>query len=532
MSSRGPTHSSKARVRAEPPSSVDVAVIGCGIGGLMAGALMATRGLRVALFDPHYVAGGCATQFARGTGAQRYRFDVGLHYIGDCGHDGVIPRLLSSVGIEQEFVPMDQDGFDTLVFPDLTFRVPADLDLYRERLVDTFGNASKLGIDRYVQLVAEVGQIGDAGMSDAGLAMEYRSATMEEFFDDSSIDDPKLRAVMLGQNGDYALPPSKVSALLHCGLAAHYFPGAYYPKGGGQIISDRLADTIEAHGGTVHLRRAVQSIVVENGVAVGVVTEPRNAQPACTVRARAVLSNADITQTLGELLGREHLSRRWLRRLSRFEMAGAFFMTFLGIKGDMADRGMGRTNYWQFNDYDVEGGYARARDEAEIRPSCVYITSASMKDPTSHTHAPDGVSNVEVMTLVDSDPRKWGVEGDVRKWSYKRNERYLANKQRLEDSMIQRLDDLFPGCAADVVFRESATPLSHTRYTRARGGTGYGLAATPEQFMARRPGVVGPVAGVVVCGASTRAGHGIFGAMLGGDIAARRVLRSLGSRVR
>ncbi|MDP6484533.1 MAG: hypothetical protein QGH70_11905, partial [Nitrospinota bacterium] len=34
------------------------------------------------------------------------------------------------------------------------------------------------------------------------------------------------------------------------GLAVHYFRGAYYPKGGGQIISDKIADAIEAAGGS------------------------------------------------------------------------------------------------------------------------------------------------------------------------------------------------------------------------------------------------------------------------------------------
>jgi phytoene dehydrogenase-like protein len=40
----------------------------------------------------------------------------------------------------------------------------------------------------------------------------------------------------------------QVSTLLHCGLAGHYFKGAWYPAGGGQRLSDRLADVVEANG--------------------------------------------------------------------------------------------------------------------------------------------------------------------------------------------------------------------------------------------------------------------------------------------
>jgi phytoene dehydrogenase-like protein len=72
---------------------------------------------------------------------------------------------------------------------------------------------------------------------------------------------------------------------------------------------------------------------------------------------------------------------------------------------------------------------------------------------------------------------------------------------------------------------ESATPVTHTRYTWAASGSGYGIAATPEQFMDRRPGYRGPVPGLYLCGASTRAGHGIVGAMMSGYQAAKRAAR-------
>jgi phytoene dehydrogenase-like protein len=84
---------------------------------------------------------------------------------------------------------------------------------------------------------------------------------------------------------------------------------------------------------------------------------------------------------------------------------------------------------------------------------------------------------------------------------------------------------MFPGTAERIVFRESATPVSHLRYTGASEGCGYGLAATPEQFFERRPGYRTPVAGLYLCGASTRSGHGIVGAMSSGRNVANCVLR-------
>ena len=44
-----PTSQTAQRVRAEPPESVDVAIVGAGPGGLTAGAYLAAQGLSVAL---------------------------------------------------------------------------------------------------------------------------------------------------------------------------------------------------------------------------------------------------------------------------------------------------------------------------------------------------------------------------------------------------------------------------------------------------------------------------------------------------
>ena len=90
--------------------------------------------------------------------------------------------------------------------------------------------------------------------------------------------------------------------------------------------------------------------------------------------------------------------------------------------------------------------------------------------------------------------------------------------------MIAAAERVIPGLRDHVVFQEAATPLTHTRYTGSTGGTSYGIAATPAQFLERRPGAATPIAGLFLAGASMRAGHGIVGAMTSGVHAADRVL--------
>lgn len=541
-----PTAATRARVKNEVPDSVDVAIIGAGLGGLMTAARLARQGQQVAVFDGHYVAGGCATMFARHTRNGTYRFDIGLHYVGDCGPHGTIPRLLRDVGIELDWIEMDPDGFDVAVLPGLRFPIPSNRERYRDRLVELFPREVR-GIDRYVRLLKEVNHIAEfmeaqkdqqkkAGTLEflwniaahGRLLPRYQNATIENVLDDCT-QDPMLRAIMLTQTGDYGVPPSRASAMLHCGLANHYFKGAYYPRGGGQIIADRLCDVIEANGGTVHLRRPIDRILVEDGRAVGVQAAPRRQDPK-PVRARAVVSNADLIHTLDDLLPREALPQQWQARRPKLEMGGAIFITCLGIEGDLAAHGMAARNDWCFDSPDIEGLYADVAS-GRLDPRCAYITSASLKDPDTGGHAPDGVQTVEVMTLVPSKPEHWGVtEPQVRDGTYRKVPEYLDNKRRVEDGCIRWLDEQYPGLADKVVFRESATPATQTRYTRAAGGTGYGLAATPEQFMDKRPGSRGPIPGLYLAGASTRSGHGIVGALSSGKVAAHRVAGALHSK--
>ena len=73
----------------------DVVVIGGGIAGLTATALLARHGLRVTLLEAHHQLGGCAGTFRRGP----YTFDVGATQVAGLEPGGSHARLLAHLGL-------------------------------------------------------------------------------------------------------------------------------------------------------------------------------------------------------------------------------------------------------------------------------------------------------------------------------------------------------------------------------------------------------------------------------------------------
>jgi all-trans-retinol 13,14-reductase len=60
---------------------LDAIVIGSGMGGLSCAAALAKTGHRVLVLEQHHTLGGLTQTFLR----SGFRFNVGMHYIGDRG---------------------------------------------------------------------------------------------------------------------------------------------------------------------------------------------------------------------------------------------------------------------------------------------------------------------------------------------------------------------------------------------------------------------------------------------------------------
>jgi prolycopene isomerase len=485
-----------------------VVVIGSGIGGLTSAGLLAKQGKKVLVVERHDRPGGYAHSFRR----RGYRFDSAVHVIGGCGDgpyegSGLIRRLLEVMQVEDRCRFLSLDPFYTAVYPDFRLDVPSGIDAFTERHVRAFpgeerGFRELMSICQAVR--AESLRAPDLlSPTDFGRMasyvpslVQYHRATVADVMADH-LTDPHLMSVF-GTLWPYlGLPPSKLSFLYWAMMLLSYVDdGAWSCEGGFQPLANAMAGALTDAGGELLLKSSVTQIVVERGEVAGVVLE--NGQ---RILAPVVVSNADATQTLTELVGAEHLPRRLLAGLRKMEPSLSAFVVYGATDLDLAAAGAAHEMFF-YKQWDHDIDYENALSGKISR---IGVTVPSLVDSTL---APAGEHVFTLTVLLPySLSRTWRVE-----------------KEFFTDLLLTEADAVFPGLRDHLRFAEGATPRTMERYTRNLEGAIYGWDLRPSQVGPMRLGPNPPVEGLYLAGHWTAPGGGIYGVCQSGVHAAQTVL--------
>ena len=503
----------------------DVIVIGSGIGGLSAGVALSNLGKRVLVLEQHYLPGGWTHSFS----LEGHKFSPGVHYIGQLNEGGRTREIFEGLGIgaDLEFLELNPDGYDHIVFEDETFDIPSGLQEYVDRLIARFPQ-ERTGIERYFALMQQV----DRGLSMAadatGIldklkllftapAIVFNGLKPASQVIDRFVTDIKLKAILESRAGDHGMMPSRVPFALHVAIEAHYWNGGWYPKGGAGSIPKAFISRLKHNGGEIRMRTKVDHILLEghgtNCSAVGVQLENGD-----QIFAHTILSNADAWITYHSLVGTQHLSAKLSSRISKLEPSVSALSLFLATDLNIDALGLDSGNYWILNDPSVDATYEVSHQDelADDGPfPGGFLTVTTRKDPSKMNA---GLHTMEAFVFVSFAAfERWqnSSAGD-------RSEDYAAFKAKLTQRMLATISRVVPGIENHIKLCELGTPLTNVHYCNGYRGNIYGTAKSKSQIGSGALPVRTEISGLFHCGQSTAA-HGVLGAMATGVMAAEQI---------
>ena len=487
--------------------SYDVVVIGSGIGGISAAAMLAKAGKEVLVVDQAPGVGGYARSFRR----DGYRFDPAIHWFGQ-GHPDALPAAyLEYLGVGDRVRFMQVDPAYQAIFPDdLEVEAGTDLESYIE-LHQSLFPAEADAIGRFFNLCRQLHKeahelpprlgldnLDEAAQRFPELFGRLRSTVADAL--DEHFEDERLKGVASVCWPYMGSPPSRLSFVTFSTVLSVLLEGAFHCEGGFQAIPDALAEAYVREGGELLLDRSVTRILVEQGRAAGVELEG-----GTHVRAGSVVSNADATATFEEMVGEEHLPASFMKRLRRMKPSLSAVVVFAGTDLNLRERGA--HEIFRPRHYDPEAVY---EDIQAVRPGGVWGAIPTLIDPSL---APRGEHTLTISALAPYDIGKpW--EGEA---------------ERYTELMLDDFEGVFPGLKDSITFLETATPDTLWRYCRNRGAACYGWENLPSQSGGRRSPHVTPLEGLFLSGHWSQPGSGSIRVFVSGMHTAQLVLVMSGS---
>lgn len=481
-------------------------VIGAGVGGLTAGALLLKAGHRVTVLEAHVYPGGCAGTFYH----QKYRFDAGATLAGGFAPGGPHARVAEILDLEWPIHPVDPawvvhlpDGRTVTQWADAAqwqaeriAAFPQAEPFWRtqEMLADVSWDISSRPFPWPPESVRDLWTLAKAVRPSTFKAAPYLLRAIGSI---APTDDPLFKAFLDGQLLISAQTTAEDASALY-GSAALDLPrrGVNHVAGGIGALATTLVNWIREHGGEVRFRQEVEQIETDgHGRVVAVRTNK-----GLRVTADYVLANVT-PWALAGLLG-EAAPPGLVREVEQRDATWGAFTLYLGLAAAKLPRG-------------IAGHHQVIVDPSKPlgEGNSVFI---SLSDAADASRAPAGHRAATLSTHTAVAP--W--------WQLRREGSEAAYDERREayaERLLAAAEQAIPGLRTAVDLRLPGTPVTFQFYTRRPWGMVGGFPQT-SIFKARGPGT--GLDNLWLVGDSIFPGQSTAGVTLGGMRVAAAVLHA------
>ena len=408
----------------------DVIVIGSGLGGLTGANCLAKAGHRVLLLEHHYQYGGLSTWFTRKGG---HIFDISLHGF----PSGMIKscRKYWTKEIADAIVQLKGIRF---INPQMNLRTTFDRQDFTRIITDEFRVPA-----------ATVRQFFDdlRAMNYYDHNPETTGEMFERYFPGRDDVQRLLMEPITYANGSTLRDPA-----ITYGIVFSNFMGAgvYTFRGGTDVLIKQMVAELQRNGAEVRKHVRVEKILTEmregKRVVAGVVANGRE------IRAKVILSNANIKNTTMQLVGAENLPADYRAEVEKVRINTSSCQVYFGIRKGESIPHVGDLLFTseapKFSSDELVDLHTRSR--------------------TFSVYYPDTRPGSDRYTVVAS------LNARYEDWEKMTDAEYAQHKQRLIDESLAALERHIPGIRAKIDWMEAATPRTIERYTTHIGGTSFG----------------------------------------------------------
>ena len=478
-------------------------IIGAGIGGLTAGALLLKAGHRVTVLEAHVYPGGCAGTFYH----QKYRFDAGATLAGGFSPGGPHTRLAETLGLTWPVQPVDPawvvhlpDGRTVTQWADpkqwqaeRQAAFPGTEPFWQKlaMLADISWDVSSRPFPWPPESLPDIYTLARAIRPGTLRAIPYLLRTIGSL---TANKDPMFRAFVDAQLLISAQTTSQQANALY-GSAALDLPrrGVNHVRGGIGALADTLVNWIRQNGGEVLFRQQVTQIELKNGRAAAVHTNK-----GLRLEADTLLANLT-PWALRDLLG-EYAPRKLAREVRQRQATWGAFTLYLGV--DAAKLPQTETDHHQ-----IIRDAARPLGEG----NSVFV---SLSDPNDSQRAPVGQRALTLSTHTAIAP--W--------WQLRHADKaaYHAHRDAYTERLLDAAEVALPGLRQAIRLCLPGTPVTFEFYTRRPSGMVGGFAQK-SLLQARGPST--GIENIWLVGDSIFPGQSTAGVTLGGMRVAKLVQR-------